>query len=128
MDNILELWEKGSKRRTAHESVGRGKERNDKAAEPRSAIIDPYNTYGMSGTRSKQSMVNFRLLRAMANVPPIAAIINTRLNQVARFSQRPRFDGDIGFQIIHKDKTTKMTDAQRKRAVEIEDFSYARDG
>lgn len=122
MDNILELWEKAPNGEQLMKALAEEKERNDKAVEPRSAIIDPYNTYGMSGTRSKQSMVNFRLLRAMANVPPIAAIINTRLNQVARFSQRPRFDGDIGFQIIHKDKTTKMTDAQRKRAVEIEDF------
>lgn len=90
--------------------------------EPKSAIIDPLNQAGFGGTRNKPTAVPYRMLRRMAEIPAIAAIINTRLNQVARFAKHPRFNGDEGFRIALKNKEDKMTDEQKKRAREIEDF------
>lgn len=89
---------------------------------PKSAIIDPLNQAGFGGTRTKPTAIPYSTLRRMAKIPAISAIINTRLNQVARFAKRPRFNGDTGFRIALRDKESKMTDAQKKRAKEIEDF------
>lgn len=93
-----------------------------KETQPKSAIIDPTNYYGVAGVRSKPTVIPYATLRAMAHVPAISAVINTRLNQVARFARQPRFDGDLGFKITLKDIDKKMTEAEKKRAREIESF------
>lgn len=91
--------------------------------EPKSAIIDPLNTTMLGGTRQKPTAIPYVVLRRMSEIPAISAIINTRLNQVARYAKRPRFNGDIGFRIgLKNNREQKMTDAQKKRASEIEDF------
>lgn len=89
---------------------------------PKSAIIDPYMTTGANGLRQKPTSISYAMLRKMAKVPAISAIINTRLNQVARFSRRPRFEGDMGFKLVLKDKEAKMDDKQKARAFELEEF------
>ena len=90
--------------------------------EPKALIIDPLSYAGIGGVRDKPTVVPYKVLRAMSFVPAIAAVINTRLNQVARFSRTPKFDGDVGFRIGLKDKEKKMSAAQEKRANEIEQF------
>lgn len=123
MDNILEMWEKAPYGQQLHKALSAEKEEQERqAAQPKSAIIDPANSYGVGGTRSKQSIIPFGTLRAMAKVPAIAAILLTRKNQVSRHARRPRFDGDIGFKIGLKDSREKMTEAQAKKAHEIEEF------
>lgn len=100
------------------------KEEQNKAEadEPKSAIIDPFGNTSVLGVRQKPMGVPFSTLRRMALVPAIAAIINTRLNQVACFARRPRFEGDMGFKIVLKDSDRKMSPAEKKRAHEIEEF------
>lgn len=116
-DNLLELWQ------SAPEGEQLLKSMSKKPPEPKSALIDPYNYNSMStGTRDKPTSVPYSMLRRMAQVPAIAAIIQTRLNQVGRYARRPRFEGDMGFEIALKDRKAKMTDAKRKRAMELEDF------
>lgn len=88
----------------------------------KSAVILPYQSMGMGGTRTKSSLLPFSVLRNMAKVPAIAAIINTRLNQVARFARRPRFDGDLGFRIGLKNPQQTMSKAAQARAFELEEF------
>ena len=123
MSTVLELWQSAPNGEQLLKALENDRAlKQQETAKPKSAFIDPYNVYGLGGTRAKQAVINYRLLRQMATVPPVAAILLTRLNQVARFTNRPRFEGDIGFQIIHKNKTKKMTNAQRRRAVEIEEF------
>lgn len=97
-------------------------EEEEQKTEPKSAIIDPTNGVGIMGVRQKPTPVPFTTLRRMAQIPAISAIINTRLNQVARYAKRPRFDGDTGFKIVLKDREKKMTGEQKKRAFEIEEF------
>lgn len=122
MDSILEMWERAPNGEQLQKALMQEQEERKKAAIPKSAIIDPTNSYGVGGTRSKQAIVPFSTLRRMAQVPAIAAILLTRKNQVARFARRPRFDGDIGFRIGLKDTKAKMTDAQQKKAHEMEEF------
>jgi len=118
MDDVLTIW------RTAPKGEELMKAMNiENRTEPKSAIIDPYNYTGMSaGTRTKPSIIPYSTLRRMSMVPAIAAIIQTRLNQVARFAKRPRYDGDFGFEIRLKDRNKQMSEAAKKRAMEIEDF------
>ncbi|MEC0169903.1 phage portal protein [Paenibacillus graminis] len=88
----------------------------------KSAVILPYQYSGMGGTRIKPSLLPFSVLRNMAKVPAIAAIINTRLNQVARFARRPRYEGDLGFRIGFKNPKQSMSRAAQSRAFELEEF------
>jgi hypothetical protein len=53
----------------------------------------------------------------------VCSIINTRINQVSRFSYPARVREDkIGFKIRPRDPREKITDAVKKRIIEIEDF------
>jgi len=121
MSEVLTIWNRAPKPNELAKSL------NDDAntqvvIEPKSAIIDPLSGAGFGGTRGKPTPIPYSTLRRMAQIPAISAIINTRLNQVARFAKRPRFNGDTGFRIGLRDKESKMNDAQKKRAKEIEDF------
>ncbi|MBE0335106.1 phage portal protein [Paenibacillus sp. 23TSA30-6] len=91
-------------------------------AKAKSAVILPNQNLSVGGTRTKPSLLPFATLRQMAKVPAIAAIINTRLNQVARFARRPRFDGDLGFRIGLKNPQQTMSKAAQARAFELEEF------
>lgn len=108
----------------AHEDEQFEKEVVQKArvAKPKSAFIDPLSSTSVMGTRQKSAIIPYQTLRRMAKVPAVAAVILTRLNQVSRFAKRPRFDGDAGFEIGLKDADRKMTDAESKKAKEIEEF------
>lgn len=120
MSEILDIYSRAPKPGELRKALN---EANSDYIPPKSAIIDPLNqTSSYGGTRDKPTAIPYRTLRRMSQVPAISAVINTRLNQVAKFSKRPRYSGDTGFQIALKDKETKMTDAQKKRAKEIEDF------
>lgn len=122
MDNILDMWEKAPNGEELAKALMKDADEKKKSAQPKSAMIDPYNAYGVGGTRSKQAVTPFAVLRNMAKVPAIAAILLTRKNQVSAHARRPRFDGDIGFKIGLKDTKAKMNDAQQKKAHEIEEF------
>lgn len=122
MSEILDIYAEAPKSEEILKAFASSKPSNIKLGKPKSAIIDPYMTTGANGLRQKPTAIPYSTLRKMAKVPPIAAIINTRLNQVARFARRPRFDGDIGFKIVLKDREAEMSDEQRKKALAIEEF------
>lgn len=89
---------------------------------PRSAIVNPYSWNSTESLRSRPSIIPASTLRRMAQIPAVAAVINTRLNQVAKYTNRPRFEGDVGFRIGLKDRNRKMTQAEKQRAYELEEF------
>lgn len=90
--------------------------------DPKSFFIDPTNILNFVGTKAKPSAISYTVLRAMAiRAKPVAAIIHTRLNQVARFARRPSYQGDTGFKITLKDPDKEPTEAQKKRAKQIEE-------
>jgi hypothetical protein len=119
MSDVLELWNNAPKPEELTKAM---QESKSAAILPKGAIIDPLNAAYFGGTRTKPTSVPYSTLRRMAQIPAIAAVINTRLNQVANHAKRPKFNGDKGFKIALKDRDAKMSDKQRKRAKDIEDF------
>jgi len=97
-------------------------------AEGEGRLLNPTdiaNAYLMDGaatnSESKQG-VDYDTLKAMSRVPLIAAILNTRVNQVAEFAT-PCHDGEgIGFQIRLKDRTRSATDEELQTAQDIYEF------
>ena len=122
MSEILNIWNNAPKAEELTKAMVDEMNERRKKPEPKSAIIDPVSMMTVGATRGKPTHVPYRTLRQMAKVPAISAIINTRLNQVGRFARRPRYDGDMGFRIGLKDRTKRMTDEQKARAYEIEEF------
>lgn len=122
MSEIFDIYEKAPKADELLKAFDNGTIPNVKFDDPKSAIIDPYGIATLGGLRQKPTTVPYATLRNMAKVPAIAAVINTRLNQVARFARRPRFEGDMGFKIVLKKRDDKMSDAQKQKAFEIEEF------
>lgn len=119
MSDVLDVYARAPRPGELRKALN---EANSDYIPPKSAIIDPLNQAGYGGTRDKPTPIPYSTLRRMAQIPAVSAIINTRLNQVARFSKRPRYNGDTGFKIALKDKSQKMGDKEKKRAYEIEEF------
>lgn len=122
MDNILDICAEAPRAEDLLKAFANSNGNKINIGKPKSALIDPYMTTGANGLRQKPTAIPYAVLRRMAKVPAVAAIINTRLNQVARFSRRPRFEGDMGFKVVLKDHEEKMTDVQKKKAFAIEEF------
>lgn len=98
------------------------RQKGAKTREPESTFIDPFNILNYTGPKAKPGSISYALLRYMAAVPAIAAIINTRLNQVTNFTRRPKSDRDTGFRITSKKVEKKMSDDEQAYAHELEDF------
>jgi hypothetical protein len=123
MSEVLETFAKAPSSKVLLKAFGNTDSlKNVKFNDPKSAIIDPFSAQGVQSLRQKPTSIPYSTLRRMAQVLAIAAIINTRLNQVARFARRPRYDGDMGFKIALKDRDAKMSEAQRKQAFDLEEF------
>lgn len=121
MDDVLSIWQNAPKPEELSKAIMQDI-KSRQQMDPKSAIIDPVNSAYMGGVRDKPTRIPYSTLRNMAKIPAISAIIKTRLNQVARYSRRPRFDGDLGFRIGLKDKEAKMSDEQKKKAHDMEEF------
>ncbi len=85
--------------------------------------------YGGGGFLERPTSMSFKLLQDMARrTPVIAAIINTRINQVASFARQADINEHtqnkvMGFKVVHKHKTTrKMSKKEKEFAKGIEDF------
>ncbi len=115
-DNVLDIIKSAEKNKNVVKFPGKD------MVEPKSAFIDPTNVLEFLGTKTKPSQISFSVLRNMAiRAKPVTAIINTRLNQVARFARRPSYDGDTGFKIVLKDPDKEPSEKELKRAKEIEE-------
>ena len=122
MSEVLDIYAGAPKGEELLKAFNSDTLKNVKMNEPKSSILDPYSANGEGGTRQKPTSISYNTLRRMAQVPAISAIVNTRLNQVARFARRPRFEGDMGFKVMLKDSEAKMNPKQKKMAFEIEEF------
>jgi hypothetical protein len=85
--------------------------------------LDPYDYTiqgeGLGGDVQGVHGLDFMTLRRMSRVPPIAAIIQTRCNQVAEFSAPAEDQFDIGFTVRLKNKTKDPTKAELAEMEEI---------
>lgn len=98
-------------------------------AEPQStqlASTDIANAYMLSqdGEQMPEGHrgLDYDQLRAMARVPLIAAIIQTRINQIAEFAKPSHNGEDIGFQIRLKDRNAVPNDADLETIQDIYEF------
>lgn len=91
---------------------------------PRALFHDPYSVMDWGGWRQRPSALTYDTLRQMTvSNSVIAAIIQTRVNQVAQFARPQQGPYDKGFKIVlrdRRDKNRSMTKAEQKKATEIE--------
>jgi Phage portal protein len=98
------------------------------AAKPKGHYVEPS---GVANVRMMEQVdlkaetragLDYGQLEAMSHVPLIAAIIQTRVNQMAEFSVAERDGINIGFQIRLRDHTQVPNEGDLKRINEIYDF------
>ena len=90
---------------------------------PKSMMWDPMSLVYSLGYKDRRSNVTYDTLKLISNqLGVIAAIINTRVNQVATFTAPYRRTRNIGFEIKHKDKDHKLTDSEKEFILEMELF------
>lgn len=91
---------------------------------PRALFHDPYSVMDWGGWRQRPSSLTYETLRQMASQNSIvAAIIQTRINQVAQFARPQQGDYDKGYRVILRDRrdgSKGMSDAEQKMANDIE--------
>lgn len=110
-----------------HRQMGTGNmEPTDEHGVPRAWYEDPYRILDSLGVGYKDAPtpVTYDTLRLMAERNSIVSIVHSMITKTAEsFCRRPRHKYDIGFRVVHKYKRPEeTTDAERKRATELEDF------
>ena len=95
--------------------------------EPKSNLSDPFSYSFMGyGYKERFSALDYSKLRAISYADPIiAAIIQTRMNQVAAFAVPQANKYKIGFKIQMRDKDKNASKVGRSKAKEIEQFILA---
>lgn len=100
------------------------------ATAPKSYELDPMefsmgnlsDEYMTEDYYTRGNGISYSVLQSMARTPVIAAIINTRVNQVAEFAL-PQADAySLGYQIRLRDHEKEMTPVARRKAQEISNW------
>lgn len=92
--------------------------------DPKANLVDPiaYNTMQF-GYKEKFSLLDYGKMRQISYADPIiAAIIQTRTNQVAAFAKPQPDKYKVGFKVNLRDAERNPSAKERKRAKEIEEF------
>ncbi len=104
----------------------KAKDKVNQELEAKSLFIDPYQMLESLGYRERPMMLGFDQLRLMSERNPIvAAVINTRVNQVSSFSRPPRSDYDVGFKFFMRDMDAKAKKDDERRMKELTAFCEA---
>lgn len=100
----------------------KGKRRSRKR--PKFWDINPLNLITVFEAKERDATLSFELLRRMSERNAIvSAIINTRINQVSRFSYPARLRDDrIGFKVRPLDPKQEIDEKTKKEITEIENF------
>jgi len=97
------------------------------AYDPKTSLVDPlsYQSTGY-GYKERYSLLDYQKCRQITYADPIvAAVIQTRVNQVASFAQAQTDKYKVGFKIKLRDIDKEPTDAELKEAKEIQQFVLA---
>ena len=90
---------------------------------PKSRFYDPLSLMHSMGYKDRRYSISYTILRRISRQLSImSAVINTRLAQMASFCSPFRLTGTMGFAIKHKDPDHKITKADVKRILELENF------
>jgi Phage portal protein len=90
--------------------------------DPKSLLIDTFGVVSSIDAKQAYSGMSYQTLNNMASqCQPIAAIINTRLNQIASFGRVPRSRYGMGFR-VEKLGGGKLSSFEKNRATKLEQF------
>lgn len=90
---------------------------------PRSLFVDPFRFVEQFGYRENPTGVTYDTMRTMAYKDMvIAAIVRTRVNQIAEFAQPQKDKFSLGFKILPVNPHAKITEGMKNRMHEIEQF------
>ena len=106
-------------------SGGGGIHGEEGAYAPKSFFNDPFQYLDHLGIGFKDtpSELTYGTLKAMSERDMvIAAIIQTRQNQVASFCARPKNKFSVGFRVRHKNRKRKLTEGDRNFIHDTEEF------
>jgi hypothetical protein len=105
----------------AFQKAWRVMSRERAARAPKSAFFDPLSLQYALGYKDRRYSLTYDTLRRISNqLSVVAAIINTRIAQIASFSQPYRITKSLGYVIRHKDPEHPTT-ASEKRFIVFED-------
>ena len=98
----------------------------DRSNDSKSLILDPQSLSG-TGYKTKPIQLSYQILRNMARVPIIKAIIETRKEQVLDFTLPQKDKYSTGFiirpkQVLPSDKQTKVSSKQQKEIEYLTEF------
>ncbi len=94
------------------------------AYDQKASLTDPW-AYAQTayGYKERWSVIDYSKLRQISYSDPIiAAVMQTRINQIASFSQPQADKYKLGFKIVLADKEARPTDGNKARIKEIEEF------
>jgi hypothetical protein len=90
-------------------------------------LVDPNEFQSSFGYKDRPVNLSYNMLKGMARVPVINAVIKTRINQVAAFCEPQKNEYSVGY-VIRKRKLpgenspTKMTKDERQEIYDLQDF------
>lgn len=88
--------------------------------EPKSLLYDPFAIIDQLGYKDRPSRITYHTLADMGRqIPVVAAIVQTRINQVANFGILQPDDREPGFKIALRDKQKNATKKEKQRADDI---------
>lgn len=90
---------------------------------PRSLFVDPFNYVEQFGYREKPTAVTYDTMRQMADRNQIvAAVIQTRINQIAAFANPQKDQYSLGFRIVPVDPNRKVVGSVKKEVQHLEQY------
>lgn len=95
---------------------------------PKSDMVDPFAYEGLTafGYREKLALLDFPRLRLIAwSDPIVAAILQTRVNQVASFARQQVDKYKVGFKVTLRDQEREPNRAEKRRIDELTQFMEA---
>jgi hypothetical protein len=91
----------------------------------KSMLIDPMSIMTGQGYKDKPLSLSYQMLRRMAKVPQVKAIIETRKEQIAAFATPQKDKYSVGFRIVPKtysNQEQKITKQQEKEIERLTEF------
>jgi hypothetical protein len=97
--------------------------REQAARAPKSYFFDPLSLQYALGYKDRRYSLTYEMLKRLSTqLSVIAAIINTRIAQIASFAQPYRQTKSLGYIVKHKDPEHLTTASERNFIKQIEDF------
>ena len=91
--------------------------------QPIALLSDPMGLAQSMGYKDRKTSMTYDILRQVSQqLSVLAAIINTRVNQVAAFSSPFRRTRTLGFEIKHKDRDHKLSKSEKRFISDLENF------